>query len=155
MDDLKGLLADSSSKTGDRAARRMKLDNPEIAGPSNLNQYQHKVEVLWKIEKVANYVLKGDGESAEKFPARRSPQRQHIRPQNCNPNFRQNQPFRDSISQSRDYQPPQCRGHDSYNNNNCNQNRTEFRRDRFDRKCHICRRRGHLLFDCPERGQRR
>ena len=28
--------------------------------------------------------------------------------------------------------------------------RTDFRRDRYDRECHICKRRGHLSFACPE-----
>jgi hypothetical protein len=28
--------------------------------------------------------------------------------------------------------------------------RTDFRRDRYDRYCYTCNRRGHLSFDCPE-----
>ena len=212
VDEVKGLLAESSSEIADRAAKRLKTDNPDITSPGNLDQYQHNAEVLRTIERAANSVLKGDAEGSiaclnegkrlisqrqklirladreekgwkfvqeyvrdnladdsddekqikktrraaqEKFPPKRPFQRQPFRQQNRG-GFRRNQPFRDN-NQGRDQQPSGSSGPRGYsfNNNNSNQNRTDYRRDRFDRECHICRRRGHLSFDCPERGQRR
>ena len=42
----------------------MKTENPEMVNPGNADQYQHNNDVLQKIEKAANSVIKGDGEAS-------------------------------------------------------------------------------------------
>ena len=86
----------------------------------------------------------------EKFPTRRPPQRYPNRQSN-RPNFRRNQSFRENSSYQHREQQPSYSSRGGYSSH---QPRTDFRRDRYDRECHLCRRRGHLSFDCPERNQR-
>ena len=206
LNEVKGLMSETTPDIAERATKRMKLDNPELTNPGNADQYQHNADVLRKIEKAANCVLKGDGDGSiaclnegkklisqrqklvrladreekgwkfvreyvrdklaedsdderqikkarrtvqEKFPTRRPPQRYPNRQLN-RPNFRRNQPFRENSNyQHRDQPSYSNRG--SYSSH---QPRTDFRRDRYDRECHICKRRGHLSFDCPERNRR-
>ena len=64
LDDVKGLLADSSFEIANRAAKRIKLDNPELMSAGNRDQYRHIAKVLRKIEKAANYILKDDSENS-------------------------------------------------------------------------------------------
>ena len=62
--EVKGLLADSTSDFTERAAKWLKSDNPKMVNPGNADQYHHNNDVLWRIEKAANSVIKGDGEAS-------------------------------------------------------------------------------------------
>ena len=42
----------------------MKLDNPELTQPGNIDQFQHNAEIIRTLEKAANFIIKGDGESS-------------------------------------------------------------------------------------------
>ena len=62
--------------------------------------------------------------------------------------FRRGSNFRNnSYNYNRDHQ-----GNSGYRGGN--QGRNDFRRDRFDRECFVCRKRGHLSFNCPDRNER-
>ena len=64
IEEVKGLMAESTPDITEKAAKRVKLDNPELNNPGNNDQFQHNADVLRKIEKAANSIVKGDGEAA-------------------------------------------------------------------------------------------
>ena len=85
----------------------------------------------------------------EKFPARRQPQRNGNRSP-YRSNFRRNQPYRNQpYRENSSFRPREQ--HWQQSSQSSSQPRTDFRRDRYDRECHVCKRRGHLSFDCPEK----
>ena len=207
MDDVKSLLAETTPEITERATKRMRMDNPELTSPGNIDQYKHNADVLRQIEKAATCIMKGDGQAGisslkegkklitqrqklvrladreekgwkfvreyvkdnlaedsddekqirrarrtvqEKFPARRQPQRGSSSRPPYRPNFRRNQPYQ-PYRENSSYRPREQ--HWQQSSQSSRQPRTDFRRDRYDRECHVCKERGHLSFDCPRRGR--
>lgn len=63
MDDVKSLLAETTPEITERATKRMRMDNPELTSPGNIDQYKHNADVLRQIEKAATCIMKGDGQA--------------------------------------------------------------------------------------------
>ena len=198
--EVKSMIHESTSDIADRAAKRIRTDNPEFSRQGNRQQYEHNTDVLHTIERAANAVVKGDGEAAiavlnqgkQAVTQRNKLVRMADREQRgwkmvaeyvkddladdsddeknmrrarkaAEEAFRQNrgrsQPTRGSY-RGRGY----YRRGNGYRPRNWNQQRgrsysrgyaggngnRDWRRDRYDRDCHKCGRRGHLAYACRE-----
>ena len=60
---MKEAVRDNLQDVSDRAAKRLKMDNPDLQKAGCIDQYQHNTEVMKCIEKAAASILKGDGEA--------------------------------------------------------------------------------------------
>ena len=211
LDDVKSYLADTTSEITDKAAKKLKMENPTLTNYGCRQQFEHNAEVLRTIEKAANSVLKGDNDAClkalsegkrliqhrqklvrladreehgwrfvseyekdklakdsddektiararrtvnAKYPKPRS-QRSNFRNQNRNLNQQSYSRSGSSSTYQNDRAPSSSTNQyprQSYQSNYQSQNsRVDYRRDRYDRECHICRERGHLSFNCPKK----
>ena len=211
LDDVKSYLADTTTEITNKAAKKLKTENPTINNYGCRQQFEHNAEVLRTIEKAANAVLKGDSDAClkalsegkrliqhrqklvrladreehgwrfvseyekdklaedsddektiararrtvnAKYPKPRG-QRSNFRSQNRNPSHQSHSRSgsssnyqNDRASSSSTNQYPRQSHQSNYQSQN---SRIDFRRDRYDRECHICRERGHLSFNCPKK----
>ena len=207
LTEVKGLINESTAEITEKAAKRIRTENPEMSNPGNKQQFQHNTDVLHTIERAANAVVKGDGEAAI---AALNEGKQAVTHRNKlvrladreekgwrfvqeylkdnladdTDDEKQIKRARKAVqekhsSRGRGYQPTRGAGRgrgynrrggnfrqDSWNHQyqrggynsrgyrGGDGQRTDFRRNRFDRQCFKCGRRGHLSYSCSDRDQR-
>ena len=64
LTEVRGIINESTAEITEKAAKRLKTDNPAMTNPGTQQQFQHNMDVLRTIERAANSVVKGDGEAA-------------------------------------------------------------------------------------------
>lgn len=198
-------IEDTALDTSEKTAKRIKLDNPELKKPGNVDQFKWNTDIMEKFDQAERNVKKGDGAACLKSInegktlvkkrqklvklADREEGGWHFvkeyekdtladdsEDEKKISKTRKNNNYETGFSRSRgrfrggyrsSYRP--YRGNrsapttsysyeNSYRNTNSRpfrgayQNayqRSDFRRNRFDRECYVCHRRGHISYNCP------